>query len=360
LTVIAYFISPHGYGHAARGSAVMAALHNLKPALRFEIFTQVPEWFFQESLPGSFGYHSLLTDIGLVQKSSLVEDLPATVQRLQEFLPFDPANIDQLAGQVTQLNCHLILCDIAPLGIAVAHAAGIPAFLIENFTWDWIYEGYLPEEKRLAGPITYLQQLFTRADSHIQTEPVCRPSPRAALTAPPICRPIRTQAALVRNRLGLPGRAKIVLITMGGMPWRYTFLEQLERMKGVYFVIPGGGPRLERRGNVVLFPRNSDFYHPDLINAADAVIGKVGYSTLAEVFQAGVPFGYVARSRFRESPALVAYIRQQMQGLEIAASEFEDGSWLARLPELLAMPRFNRNGANGATRVAHFVLERVL
>lgn len=360
MTSIAYFISPHGYGHAARGSAVMAALHQLEPELRFEIFTRIPEWFFKESLGWPFGYHSLLTDIGLVQKNSLQEDLPTTLQRLQAFLPFDPSQLDSLAGQIRQLKCRLILCDIAPLGIAVARAAGIPAVLVENFTWDWIYQGYLPEEARLAWTIDYLQQLFSTADSHIQTEPVCRPATRAELTVPPISRPIHSPAAQVRARLGLPDRVKMVFLTMGGASWQYSFLDRLQNQTGLYFVVTGDGKRLEQRHNLILLPRETGFYVPDLINAADLVIGKAGYSTVAEVYQAGVPFGYIFRSRFRESIPLAAYIRHKLPGLALSESEFEDGGWLAKLPALLALPRLSRNGSNGAAQVAAFVLEHHL
>ncbi len=51
---IAYFISPHGFGHAARAAAVMEATYEMDPAIRFEIFTQVPRWFFHDSLSGNF------------------------------------------------------------------------------------------------------------------------------------------------------------------------------------------------------------------------------------------------------------------------------------------------------------------
>ncbi len=52
---IAYFVTPHGYGHASRAAAVMAALLELDASIRFEIFTQVPAWFFESSLGESFG-----------------------------------------------------------------------------------------------------------------------------------------------------------------------------------------------------------------------------------------------------------------------------------------------------------------
>ena len=134
---IAYFITPHGYGHAARASAVMAAIQQSDSAIRFEIFTQVPRWFFQDSLSGPFGYHPILTDIGLVQKTSLAEDMPETVKRLDAFLPFDAGSIQDLAKQINQLECQLVLCDIAPMGIAVAGEVSIPSVLIENFTWEY-------------------------------------------------------------------------------------------------------------------------------------------------------------------------------------------------------------------------------
>ena len=117
---IAYFISPHGYGHAARASAVMQALHELDSKIRFEIFTKVPRWFFEQSLVGAFGYHSLLTDIGLAQKTPLLEDLPETIRRLEKLLPFEASHMAELAHLLHRLECQLVICDIAAMGIAVA------------------------------------------------------------------------------------------------------------------------------------------------------------------------------------------------------------------------------------------------
>jgi hypothetical protein len=104
---IAYFVSPHGYGHASRAAALMAALQALRPATQFEIFTQVPRWFFADSLSNPGGYHALLTDIGLAQKNSLVEDLPETVHRLAGFLPFERSQVENLARQVKRLDCQM-------------------------------------------------------------------------------------------------------------------------------------------------------------------------------------------------------------------------------------------------------------
>ena len=129
---VAAFVSPHGFGHAARASAVMRAAQRLFGA-RFEVFTTAPLWFFEESLgASSFGYHAELVDVGFRQRSALHVDLPATVAALDDFLPFEQERIEALASRVRALGCRAVLCDIAPLGVAVAESAGLPSVLVES------------------------------------------------------------------------------------------------------------------------------------------------------------------------------------------------------------------------------------
>ena len=85
---IAYFVSPHGFGHAARAAAVMQAISDIDASVGFEIFTTVPSWFFQDSMSAPFNCHALLTDIGLVQKTAFQADLNKTMRQLKRFLAF--------------------------------------------------------------------------------------------------------------------------------------------------------------------------------------------------------------------------------------------------------------------------------
>lgn len=356
---LAYFISAHGYGHASRATAVMAALRQLEPTLHFEIFSQIPPVFFRESLDDGFNYHHLLTDIGVAQKNSLTEDLPETVRRLDQFIPFDPEQIQDLARHLTNLGCRLILCDIAPLGIAVARAAGLPAVLVENFTWDWIYEGYLARQAGLRSHIEYLQEIYGAADFRLQTEPVCHYRPADGIIPSLISRQFRTPARETRQTLDLPEQAPVVLITVGGMRGQFEFLEQLKRRPDIYFIIPGASDRLRFEDNLRLLPHHSGLFHPDLVQAMDAVIGKIGYSTLAEVYYAGLPFGYVARRHWPESKALVEYVEAHLNGLAISEEQFQAATWLPLLPELLALPRLTRQHPNGAELAARFILEKL-
>ena len=351
---IAYFVTPHGFGHAARAAAVMVALQEIDPALQFDIFTQVPRWFFQDSRVRDFRYYHVCTDIGLVQTTSLREDLAATVHRLDRFFPCDSALVTTLAALLRSASCALALCDIAPLGIVAASAAGVPSVLLENFTWDWIYQGYVHEETRLARHITYLQDIFTAADYHIQMEPVCRPGP-ADLTAPPVRRHPQGSAQQTRAQMGIPPEAPALFLTMGGIPEPYTFLSQLQHNRDTFFVVLGAADTLERRHQMVLLPHRSPVFPPDLVYACDAVVSKTGYSILAEVYHAGVPFGYVRRPRFREGPVLDRYIAAHMHGIAMTESEFRSGAWLASLSDLLTLPRQPRRETRGAEQIARFV-----
>jgi hypothetical protein len=166
-------------------------------------------------------HHRLKSDIGLVQKTPFQEDLPATVQKLKEFLPFDQSQIVTIAEKIRHLKCQLVVCDIAPMGIRVAKEAGVPSVLVENFTWDWIYRGY--EKEGFDEFDAYLQSVFAEASYHIQTQPICKPE-RVDFTVEPASRKIKSPYSHIRKRLGLPDSCKVVMITAGGVPKNYGFI----------------------------------------------------------------------------------------------------------------------------------------
>jgi hypothetical protein len=354
---IAWFITPHGFGHAARAAAIMLALSR-RLSLHFHIYTQTPQWFFVESDLKNFTYHDCLCDVGLAQRTSLDEDLPETLRRLASLYPFSPHLISQLAGEVQTSGCRLVVCDIAPLGIAVAENAGIPSVLVENFTWDWIYSGY-SSENGFSKYIPILKHWFSRASCHIQTNPVCLPT-GTALTTAPVSRPFHQCRTDVRARLGLSPDDKTVLVTMGGIETRFDLLEQTQLLSRAILIIPGASSHPVRRGSAILLPHHSGFYHPDLLAACDAVIGKLGYSTLAEAYNAGVPYGFIPRARFPESPPLTQFIHENMPGILIPEQKYASGKWLDTIDALLELKTTGPHSTNGADQAADFIIQYFL
>ena len=264
--------------------------------------------------------------------------------------------VADLARTVAERRCALVVSDISPLGIAVAREAGVPSVLVENFTWDWIYRGYVDEEPAFGDFSALVGEIFAAADYHVQAEPVCRRE-TVDLTVPPVARGHRVAAAETRRAFEIPEGEKMVLLTSGGIPVDFSSIGEWAQAAGCHLVVPGASGLVERHGKLTLLPHRSNFFHPDLVAAADAVVGKVGYSTLAEVCLAGTPFGFVGRSGFREAPVLCDFIRKEMSGMEITEADFLDGTWLTHLPKLLALPRFAYPKTDGAGQVAAFLLE---
>lgn len=352
---IALFITPHGFGHAARASALLAAWRRRQPDLALHLFTTVPKWLFVESAVGPFVRHPLICDVGLVQTNALTEDMDATLERLGAFFPLDPIWVAQLARQVRQLGCKAVLCDIAPLGIAVAQAAALPAILVENFTWDFIYAGYVAGTPEMATYVEILADLLQGVDLHIQAEPICRPV-AGTVGVPPISRSPRRSRQETRRQLGVEPDRPLLLVTMGGAEWAHTEIERFGAVNDLTFVLPSQDPPPDCPPNLICLPRNSGLYHPDLIQASDGVAGKIGYSTLAEVYQAGIPYGYVSRPRFRESQHLVAFAQTRMAGFAISEEDFQKGDWLAQAQELISLPKCPREDKNGADLAAEQIL----
>lgn len=351
---IAYFITPHGYGHAARASAVMQALQQIISAVHFELFTEAPEWFFKSSLDSGYTYHSFASDVGLVQAGPFDEDLTATVQKLKWLRSTEKGRLDFAARILEERKVSLVLCDIAPSGIQAARQCGIPSVLIENFTWDFIYDGYRDREPELQAIGQQLAEIFRQADHHIQTRPVCR-SGEYALTVEPVSRRPKASRGQIRSRLQLSESEKVVLVTQGGIETQLRGIEALKAFSDLRFILPGAAERVAWDANLVRLPHHSDFYTPDLVYASDAVIGKLGYGTVAEVYQAGLPFGYIPRASFPETPPMTDFVRAEMQAIELPYADFSDGNWGDLPYRLLELPRVQRSGRNGADQIAEFV-----
>ena len=354
---IACFITPHGFGHAARAAAVVGALRELVPDLHPHLFTTVPRWFFSESMGMDFTLHRLETDVGLVQRGPLGEDLPATVARLRVLYPPDEALVARLAGRMSRLGCRLVLCDISPLGIAMARAAGVPCVLVENFTWGWIYRGCTAREPALLPFAELLDGLVDGADLRLQAQPVCLPVSGATQVGPISRRP-RASRAVTREALGIAPRRPAVLVTMGGIPHGGFAVKPLLDAPGVEFILAGAARRRRRVGNVLLLPHHSGLYHPDLVAAADAVVGKIGYSTVAETCRSRVPYGFVPRAGFRESAVLARWLVDRGRGLRIDPAAFASGKWVHRITDLLDLGRPPERFPDGARAAAQLIRER--
>ncbi|NND84998.1 MAG: hypothetical protein HKN46_07590, partial [Acidimicrobiia bacterium] len=296
-----------------------------------ELFTTAPRWFFEESIAGIFRYHEETVDVGFRQASALDYDLGATVAALGDFLPFGP-RVERLAQVVAKADCRAVLSDISPLGVAVAEAAGLPSMVVENFTWGWLYEPLYARAPELEGFGRELDGWLMRADVHLQARPACRRFASAELVDP-ISREPRRPREETRAALGVDPTESLVVVTMGGYGESLPFLPRLRERHDCRFLVTGADA-VGEDGNLLLFDNNTPLFMPDLMRAADAVVAKLGYGTVAEVWREGIPFLGVTRSDFREMEALDAFARAELRAEVITPGVFRSGAWIEDLDAL--------------------------
>jgi UDP:flavonoid glycosyltransferase YjiC (YdhE family) len=347
---ISCFITPHGYGHATRCIAVIEALRELHPDLSVQFITTVPVSLFKETLT-NFSYHPVKVDIGMVQVSALNADLPGTIAALDNFLPFQNSLLDQMSDLCRDSS--LILCDIAPLGIAVAKRCNIESVLIENFTWDWIYHPFARLYPGINKHITTLQTLRQEVNHHIQTEPLCS-IVDDSLKCGPIYRKSWVNRAKTRKQFDSKNRT-LVLVTMGGVHQSLPNLKSLQETKEFFYLFTGQKENRRVAENIQFLSSSGSAYHPDLICAADVVICKAGYSTVAECCQAGVRVLAVAREDFAESIILQDYLKERLNAKVISPDQYVKGDWMPFLQQLIQQPVPEPEEANGAETAAHFI-----
>jgi len=355
---IAYFVTPHGFGHSARASAVMEALNRRFTNLKFMVFTTAPAWFFTDS-GLNIEYHPLFHDVGLIQSSPFLNDLSATIEELDQLLPFSSQMAAQAMHLMKDAGVSLILCDISAFGLLLARQMGVPAVLIENFTWDWIYERYIEEYPAFSEINLHLDALYALADVRFQAEPVCQLLANSINIRDPIARSFKHSRTETRELLGIPAEQHMTLLSLGGIETSFGNLEKLYQVGHTVFVVPGGADALQRDRNILLLPHHSHYYNPDLIRAADLVVGKAGYSTLAEVMMAGVPYAFISRGDFRESDVMVPYIKKVLPALEITEHEYISGHWFERLPEFFKLTANTPHPTNGADTIADHLVDLI-
>ncbi len=357
MTAVAFVVSPHGFGHASRTAAVIAAVVRRQPEVRPVLVTTVPRWFFSDSLPCPFDQVEVATDVGLVQTTSFDEDVAATIDRLASFVPPPAELVARVVDAMAAASVRLVVADIAPLGLVAAARAGVPSLLMENFTWDFIYDAYRSEWPELGHLGDAMAPLVDLATVRVHTRPCCRVTP-TGIAVDPVSRVARLDRNDVRRQLDVGADERLVLVTMGGVEFCFGNLDHMARRRDTVYVVPGASRAVvERRGNLVALPHHSPFYHPDLVAAADAVVAKLGYSTLAECHNSGTPLLFIARDRFPESPVLADFARRSLTAAELPRDRFVGGTWLDLADELAARPRRPPATVNGADQVAEVILE---
>ena len=357
-----FYVSGHGFGHATRSVALIAALRaRAGRALEIGVRSDAPHWIFTERDP-VLRCAAAPVDPGVLQPNGLDLDLPRTLAAHEALAAAWEESVEREAQAIDDFAAQLVVGDIPPLAFAAAQRAGVAAFAVANFSWDWILEGYAEADRRWQPIVARYRAAYFGAEAlfRLPFHGDCSAFARIVDVPLLVNRSARAPEEC-RRRLGLSAgdRRRLVLVSFGGFgssPFDATAGDDLSET-----VFVGFGPR--PRGfttDWIELPRPTPIPHEDLMQACDAVIGKPGYGTLAEAIVHRTRFLYLPRTEFREIPILEAALARHARARPLPRDDFEAGRWRPHLDALFALPEPGEPlAANGAELIADALLERV-
>lgn len=350
---IAYYISSHGYGHAARQGAIIKVL--AQQGIKCHVRAIAPQKFFKQAA----SYHQHRYDYGMIQSDALHYDIPATLDGVLNFMAQQEAIIADELAFIKAQNIRLIVSDMPALACEIADRASVPSVVITHFTWDWVYEHYVTDYPRFAAIVDSIRQQYQKTTLALQMQ-IPKPHPFDMFpTVEPIAL-VYNQATQsrqqIRQHFNIPDEMPIILLSMGGHDWGDSNLEALKAIDDmVFLVMPSAWSQVQ--DNPEQFrevPMNFDDYH-NLIAAADVLVGKAGGSTVAEIIGHRTPMIYTIQSeQWREGQLMAATLEDYASAQFIPMEDFIAGAWVEKLPDFLnnnhKWAAIDRNGTQQATQ----------
>lgn len=309
---LAFFLTAHGFGHGVRQSAF---IHALPPEVEVTLFTDLPLGFFGEELDRPFRHFPLTLDCGCLQPDNTRVDVAATLARYRELDGERDRLIDAAARALTESGADFVIGDAPPLAFPAARAAGLPAWVVCNFSWADIYRPYLEAHPGFAPVWERMRADYASADRHVRLTPFTGEALCAdTVSVGMLTRPGKPSKAELALRLGIDPGKRWCLIYLGnyglpGIPW-----EKLEEFSDWHFLglYPCGSA-----ANFTHIRKDPSLRYADLTASADLVLGKLGYGLVTECAALGTPVLYLGREDFCEFAALQDFLHERELGWQI-------------------------------------------
>jgi len=354
LSAILYYITGHGYGHAVRSNVVIQALAQAAPDLKIHVRTTAPPWLFH-SAKSPVDYSSQAIDVGILQRDSLDMNLAATLEACRALHDRIPLLVSQEVEFVRKNRIQLVLGDIPPLAFEIAARAAIPSVAVTNFTWSWIYRGYLNAYPAFLPLIEEMENFYNKASlaltlpypGDLNVFPIQEEIPW-------IARVSSLTQAQAKAAFDLP-HCTCILLSFGGLGLQRLPWPELRRMHEYFFIGTGAGDR-KLDGNLLILP-NAQRRYQDLVRAADVIVSKPGYGIVADALAHCTPMLYTDRGDFPEYSCLVQALSDLARAEFIAQDDLLSGALAPNLSRLQKQDRpWPAVPLNGAAVAANRIL----
>ena len=326
--MIVFYVSGHGYGHAARIAAVIEALSRKRPDLRVAVRTQASRLIF----PKDIEYHHVEIDSAVIESpDALVVDNRGSVAGIRNLLGRRDEIIDREARFLAGNHARVIAADIPFLAGEIARRAGLPGVAMSNFLWDWIFDGVAEPDilEAIRRGYSGLTEALRYPLSHREGWGIFDSVTDVPLVTPRSTRPRET----IRRELGISDDPRPTVLIGGRARLTGDVIEHIRRSCPEFLFL-------------------SPEIHPsfsDLLRGSDIVVGKLGYSIAAECIAENKKLLFPPREGFREEAVLIRELPRYLSIRPIPPCEWAQGNWGDHLHALLESPPpheiVNTNGA---------------
>ncbi|MFA4985610.1 MAG: glycosyltransferase [Candidatus Brocadiia bacterium] len=305
------YATPHGFGHAVRMACL--AEHYLKTGALAEVVIAAGNKqadFLRSgfSIPGLY-IREIPPEPGLPLRSDFRPDLLRLACELPRWIRTWDAWIANEIDFVRAFSPAFLISDCSPQPLLLAHEARIPSILVSNFTWGEIYAPLLPASK----DISFLNSVYETASEVIKL-PGGSDSERAD-SGFFSRRPHPERVAQIR--LAADGDP-IVFFSMGRMAINGSSFD----LFGVHARIFSTKGTVCENALVEEIPLEC-CHTQDYVAAADLVVTKAGWATLAEAVNNRRPILLLQRPRVSEDANAAAFLRSKGVASVCQISDYE-------------------------------------
>jgi L-arabinokinase len=343
---IAYYVTGHGLGHASR--SVIVVKRFLECGHTVDVITSVRPAFFEDQMNEPYIDNlrvlSRTLDGGAIQSGPLCVD---GIETLKKYHTIHVRHSDLLAAEIAYLqdsHIDIVIADATPIACRAGKAAGCKVVILSNFTWDFCYSNMLAE----VGPslpqadiavysamIAQCSSDYCEADLYLQLPGACPLPPgfdgANVQVGSLLAGHSVTPREAVRDSLGFTSTQgntqvdKLLLLGFGGhqAEWR---LDDSFLPEGWRCVVLGASEEDMPAGGRF----KSISFHcfvPDLVHAADCVLGKLGYGFVSECLSNGTPLLFVPRSCWPEEAYLQTFMQSHGACAMMTVDDFSSGQW---------------------------------
>lgn len=337
MPAIAYFISDHGYGHAARSIAIIRSLLECDLEIRIEIHTKNPlsflrRSFFHSSEAQRVGFHEQMNDLGFIANLATGKiDFSRTAKAVASWVKdWHTSYLFDEYRLLKSSKIDLIISDIAPQPFLLAKKLDLPSIAISNFTWfdiyqnpafdlgdlDVIWKAYREASLGLMLPFNLENSVFCSA---METHLVSRP-------------PSRTKKQM-RELLNLDLDEQVLYLGTGfslNNPFLVKWIDNTQ------FIL--GGQHKVSHPNVRTVPL-TDPEGQDYIGCSDIAVIKLGYSSVSEAIRSHVPIIGIDFPQTAETNQMKQVIEDLEIGVCITPEEFFQGKWRDRISDVVELEK---------------------